>query len=223
MYNQEYINILTETAIEAAYQIYKQKADFQGALYTNNIGNDKNIITMVVDDDPESPTENNQVRFNITKEKVLLPNLETPPDLNLDIFGAKDLKEELKIFSNMLAAAYQKKQKYVGYVIIYKKKTDTSTQNRYKCFVEKENGEKVGAFEIVQQDINDSKTILEKLESYYTKIKNILPKVNEDVKIVAETVATIKGIYKDLNGSSSSSSSFLKNSIFALLILFSLL
>ena len=218
-YNQDNINILTQIAEEASNQIYKVKADFQGVTYTS-IGNDKNKVTIVVDDSPSAPTETNVI-FNITKDQVLLPELEVPPNLNLDIFGANDLKEEFKIFSNMVAAAYQKKEKWIGYVVIYKKKTDGAAQNRYKCFVERENGEKIGAFEISQQDINDSKTILEKLESFYQKIKNILKNVNEDVKLVAETITTTKGIVKDLT--SFSSSSFLKNSIFLSLILLALL
>ena len=88
---------------------------------------------------------------------------------------------------------------YAGYenrnVTIYRKETNFIAQARYICFVKQKNGQLCGAFEIVQQDINDKKDIETKITNFLNKIKGIVGKIAPKIAVVSELISTLKGIY----------------------------
>lgn len=201
---------LTEAATKAIHQIYNLTLDF-GDRIQEGIEDDKKKIQVTVYDNPIIPTATEQLQFNITNGKVSIPSV-----LNLkhrlNLFGqAYNLYDEMEILGTMIANTYKN-----GYVIVYHRDSEKGVvaHSRFRCFIQ-ENGEDYGAFEVVQVDKNDSKTIKEKI----TLFLEILGVVNKGVKGVAELVSTVKGIQKDVK----SSSSFLKIPSLMLLIIFGLL
>ena len=201
---------LTEAATKAIHQIYNLTLDF-GDRIQEGIEDDKKKIQVTVYDNPIIPTANEQLQFNITNGKVSIPSV-----LNLkhrlNLFGkAYNLYDEMEILGTMIANTFKN-----GYVIVYHRDSEKGVvaHSRFRCFVQ-ENGEDYGAFEVVQVDKNDSKTIKEKI----TLFLEILGVVNKGVKGAAELISTIKGIQQDVK----SSSSFLKIPLLMLLIIFGLL
>ena len=203
---------LTEAATKAIHQIYNLTLNFEDRIQ-EGIEDDKKKIQVTVYDNPIIPTAIEQLRFNITNGKVSIPSV-----LNikhrLNIFGkAYNLYDEMEILGTMIANTFKN-----GYVIVYHRDSEKGVvaHSRFRCFVQ-ENGEDYGAFEVVQVDKNDSKTIKEKI----TIFLEILGLVNKGVKGAAELVSTIKGIQQD--GKAIASSSFLKIPSLMLLIIFGLL
>jgi len=88
-------------------------------------------------------------------------------------------------------------------VFIYKKSNENAAQTRYRCFVNSDEGEKIGSFEVVQKDKNDEKTIIDKIADWYKRLKNLAITVTNEIKAISELVATLNGIIKDLSSSSS--------------------
>ena len=78
------------------------------------------------------PYYENQITFDITDEKAIIPDLNVPKEASFDVYGAHDLQEEFIIFGNMVAAGFQG---YEGNVTIYRKETEFTAQARYICFV----------------------------------------------------------------------------------------
>ena len=52
----------------------------------------------------------------------------------------------------------------------------------------------------MQEDINDRKELLLKIENFLRKIGQILSIVDVKVKVVAELIGSFRGIFKDING-----------------------
>ena len=203
---------LTEAATKAIHQIYKLTLNFEDRIQ-EGIEDDKKKIEVTVYDNPRIPTAKEQFQFNITDGKVSIPS-ELNIKNKLNLFGkAYDLYDEMEILGTMIANTYKN-----GYVIVYHRDSEKGVvaHSRFRCFIQ-ENGEDIGAFEVVQMDKNDSKTIKEKI----TIFLNILGIVNKGVQVAAETVSTVKGIVED--GKSIASSSFLKIPSLMLLIIFGLL
>lgn len=216
--DQEKYDKLCEAAKKTIYQLYKIKdIDFEDTTFINIVDNKKTLY-IAVDENPTIPTETVRVDFTIANGTPKLPAIEYPKELKFkfEIFGkAYDLEEEFKAIANAIASGYND-----GKVIAYKKAGQKVSQNRFKCFVNSADGKEYGSFEIVQEDVNDSKSLSTTIANWYQKIESILKVVNDDVKVVSELVATVKGIVKDEN-KPSSSSSFLKMSCF--LFIFALL
>ena len=204
--------ILVTAANKTVYQMYKKKIDFEDRNEVTIEDSSKMLLKVIVDDDPSIPEVEDKVIFNITKGKVSIPDLKYP-DLKFEIFGKSyDLKEEFDAIAKMISAGYDD-----GCVYVYKKDSKVVAQTRFKCFVNSNDGEKYGSFEILVEDKNDYKDIVSKLEKWYNKVKEILTKVSPEIKVVSELVGTIYGTIKDLKGSSS----FLKiSSLYLLFILF---
>ena len=119
----------------------------------------------------------------------------------------------MEILGTMIANTYKN-----GYVIVYHRDSEKGVvaHSRFRCFIQ-ENGEDYGAFEVVQVDKNDGKTIKEKI----TIFLEVLGIVSKGVQCVAECVSTVKGIQQD--GKAILSYSFLKIPSLLLLIIFGLL
>ena len=144
-----------------------------------------------------------QIRFEINNWSPSIPAYEMSKT-KITIFGnIYDIKEQFILFANAVASGYKN-----GFVIVYKKTgEDIQANMRYKCFVNSDNGEAIGSFEIYQVDKNDSVNILDKLKSFFETLEII----NKGVKTISELVTTLIGIKKDISGDDKKSiSSFLK-------------
>ena len=105
-----------------------------------------------------------------------------------------------------------------GFVISYEKSGDDIIANfRIKCFVNDENGEKVGSFEIVLEDKNDKKTILESIKNFVKNIKK--EDVMNTLELMGRASAILFGIIKDWD----LASSFLNVPLLSLLFILGLL
>ena len=203
---------LIQAANKTAYQLYELKdVDFKDR-NSYSFRDKKKYIYIVIDENPTLPTDKIQVKFNISKGVVNMPELDYPPELKygLEIFGrACDLKEEFKAIANMVAAGYNN-----GNVIGYKKDTQKVNQYRLKCFVNSEDGKEQGSFEIIQEDLDDLTKIANFFEKWYNKIKSILKIVGPDIQSASLFVINFAGL-KNTN-----SSSFLEISFLCLLFIF---
>lgn len=206
---------LIEAANKTAYQLYElNNVDFKDR-NTYNYEDKKKKIYIVIDENPTLPTDEKQVTFNISNGVVNIPKLNYPPELKygLEIFGrACDLEEEFKAIANMIAAGYNN-----GKVIGYKKDTSKVNQYRLKCFVNSKDGKEQGAFELVQEDLDDLTKIANFFEKWYNKIKSVLKVVGPDVESASLWVINFAGLKNK-----SSSSSFLEISFLGLLLIFGL-
>ena len=97
---------LIQAANKTAYQLYELKdVDFKDR-NSYSFRDKKKYIYIVIDENPTLPTDKIQVKFNISKGVVNMPELDYPPELKygLEIFGrACDLQEEFKDFSTIFA------------------------------------------------------------------------------------------------------------------------
>ena len=133
--------VLTEAARKTFYQIYNISIDFRDRNEVIIDDSKKRLRVYVDEYDPLVPEEN-KISFFVNKGEPLIAeilnnmtnafnntNIESKYIIN--IFGDKyDIKEEFKILANMIAAGFD-----YGHVVIYKKKTGTFYQTRYKCFI----------------------------------------------------------------------------------------
>lgn len=211
----ENYNNLIIAANKTVYQIYSKKIDFEDRNEVVIENSDKMLLKVIIDDDdPTIPDVENKVRFNITSGKVKIPKIEYP-NLKFEIFGkAYDLEEEFIAIAKMIAAGYDD-----GYVILYKKDSEIIAQTRIKCFVKSKDGKEYGSFEIMVEDKNDYKDIVNKIKKWYKKVKEALLTISNEAKVICEAVGTLYGTIKDKK----SSSSFMKISSLSLLIIFLLL
>ena len=103
------------------------------------------------------------------------------------------LKKNSKL-ANMIAAGFD-----YGHVVIYKKKTETFYQTRYKCFIIDStkkgiDGPIVGAFEIIQEDKDDKDTIEKAHANWWDSIKYFLKEGKEAIELIGGVVISILGV-----------------------------
>lgn len=207
----ENYKILSEVAKNTVNQIYKKTVDFTDERNDQTIEDSKTLyLRVILSESQDIPSEEQKAYFDINNYSVNIPSSITFPKLDFDIFGAYDLEEEFRAFAENIANKVKNGKFYT-----YKKIGENAAQTRYRCFVNSDDGTKVGSFEIVQQDKNDEATIIEKITNWYNKIKNASIKVTNEVKAISELVATWKGIIKDVQ----SNSPFIKLPFFTLLII----
>ena len=207
-------NILCTVANRTIYQLFNRTLDFKDRYDAYIQQTDRMTIKVVVDEYATYPNYLNQTSFDITNERAILPDLEVPKEASFDVYGAHDLQEEFKIFGNMVAAGYQG---YDGNVTIYRKETEFTAQARYICFVKTKSGELYGAFEVIQEDLNDRKEIKDKVKNFLKKVEEILKTVSPSIKMASEVISTLFGVNKDLN-KVQAASSFIKISYLLLII-----
>lgn len=115
----------------------------------------------------------------------------------LEIYDIKcDVKESFRTLANMIAAGWMN-----SLAKIYVKNFTNIYQIRYKCFLV-ENDSIIGDFEIIQQDKDekDDKHITESIQKWWEIIKYIITEGSSTVKIVAEIVSHLNGIWKTFKG-----------------------
>ena len=214
--NEKY-QILAEVANNTVYQLYNKTVSFNNRYDAYIEQTDVMIIKVVIDEYSTFPQYENQTTFQIINGKPELPDLKIPKDVEFNIYGAKDLQEEFKAFANMIAAGYSGYE--YGNVTIYRKETEFTSQARFKCFVKSKDGIVYGAFEIIQEDLNDRNDIKEKIKVFFN---NVIKKINEitpGLRVVTELIGTVKGIQKDIFPIIFSVSSFLRLSYTLLLFI----
>ena len=184
--DQSKYEILVKAAQETFYQLYNTTINFANR-YDVQINDSIKRIRVYVDEyDPIIPEVEDNTRFevingkpkidDILKELMILDNDTYKNDADLVIFGNKfNVREEFKLLANKIAAGFDN-----GAVLIYQIQTDSTYQVRYKCFVCNSKCEKeedvYGAFEIIQEDKNDSKEIVEKSKNWFEKFENVADK-----------------------------------------------
>ena len=193
--------VLTEVAKKTVYQLYNRQIDFKDREYALVEDTGKMTVKVVIDEYAELPTHENQTTFTIVNGRPNVPDLEIPDGISFDVYEAKDLKEEYRIFARMIAAGYSGYEN--GNVTIYRKETAYTGQGRFLCFVRGKNNEDYGAFEVLQQDENDKKDLISKINKFLDKVKEKLKRITGTVRVVSEIIGTFKGIVKDLEGASS--------------------
>ena len=83
----------------------------------------------------------------------------------LPIFNANyDLKAQLTLYAQAIAAGFSN-----GNATLYQKSGETVASLHIKCFVNSNNGDEYGAFEIYISDKNDKNEIVEKNKSWWKR------------------------------------------------------
>lgn len=192
---------LSNIANDTLYQIFGLQMDFQGR-GISAIESTNSKIEIALYGDQEIPTEEKQFRVDVKDWVPTLPDL-SKNYTQLKIFGKiYDLKEQFKILSHLISNSIKN-----GFVIYYQKSGDEVVANtRFKCFVNSDDGEKAGSFEIAVEDKNDKKTILDSVKNFLKNIKK------EDVEwflmIIAKASSVVLGLRNDWIPVKTSSSFF---------------
>ena len=210
----EKYQVLCSVANKTIYQLFNVTIDFKDRYDAYVQQKDISFIKVIVNEYAKFPYYENQITFDITDEKAIIPDLNVPKEASFDVYGAHDLQEEFIIFGNMVAAGFQG---YEGNVTIYRKETEFTAQARYICFVKTKSGELYGAFEVIQEDLNDRKEIKDKVKNFLKKVEEILKTVSPSIKMASEVISTLFGVNKDLN-EVQAASSFIKISYLLLII-----
>ena len=202
--DQSKYEILVKAAQETFYQLYNTTINFANR-YDVQINDSIKRIRVYVDEyDPIIPEVEDNTLFevingkpkidNILKELMILDNDTYKNNADLVIFGNKfNVREEFKLLANKIAAGFDN-----GAVLIYQIQTDSTYQVRYKCFVCNSKCEKeedvYGAFEIIQEDKNDSKEIVEKSKNWFEKFENVADKTLKVLKSIGSIVSAAVSI-----------------------------
>ena len=207
---------LCKVAIQTVYQLFNRTIDFQNRIDAYIQQTDKMIVKVVVDEYATFPNYDNQTTFEIKNGRPEIPDIQVPKEASFDVYGAHDLQEEFRAFGNMVAAGYAGYEN--GNVTIYRKETEFTGQGRFLCFVRDKTGKEFGAFEIFQEDLNDRKDLVTKIDNFLKKLINIAEIIVGRIRIVGELMGTFRGIYKDLNNIITGKASVLKVSYILLFI-----
>ena len=184
-------------AKESLYQLLNLTIDFEGK-YIFDGRNDVYELLVLIDEYPLEPS-GVETYFNITDGRAYFPKISDKPysQIKLDISGELlDVEEEFKLFGNIFASGMRN-----GKVFIYKKNTETvSNIIRFKCFVNSQNNEEYGAFEISIKYIEKTKWQIIKggISKFWEEVKNVLGELNEALKIVSEMSGIIVTIKENL-------------------------
>lgn len=81
-----------------------------------------------------------------------------------------------------------------GNINIYRKETEFTAQVRFKFFVKSKDGKDYGAYEIIQEDLNERNDIKSKIKSFYNKMEKALGEIISGILVVTELIGTVKGI-----------------------------
>ena len=212
----EKYKVLCSVANNTVYQLFNRTIDFKDRYDAYIQQTDMMVVKVVVDEYGVFPNYTNQTTFEIINGQPIIPDLQVPKDASFDVYGAKDLQEELKAFGNMVAAGYAGYE--YGNVTIYRKETSFTAQGRFMCFVKDNTGKLYGSFEILQEDLNDRKDLITRIDKFLKKLTNIAKIIVGRIQIVGELCGTLRGIYKDINNIVTGASSFIRLSSLLLII-----
>ena len=160
----EKYKVLCSVANKTVYQLFNRTIDFKDRYDAYIQQTDMMVVKVVVDEYGVFPNYPNQTTFEIINGQPIIPDLQVPKNASFDVYGAKDLQEEFKAFGNMVAAGYAGYE--YGNVTIYRKETSFTAQSRFICFVKNKAGELYGSFEILQEDLNDRKDLITRIDNF---------------------------------------------------------
>lgn len=205
---------LTEAATKAVELLFDLKIDFKEKL-VGKIENKYHKIEVALYDDQDIPTNEEKFRFEISNYSPIIPEMKMNlPKINVNT-ESFDIQEKYKIMANSIASSYKN-----GFSIYYLKSGKGIVSScRYKCYVNGDNGESVGSFEISLMDKNDYEKLEDAFKDWYEKNKdNTYVKQYEPIIL---GVLSFCGIVKDIINPPNLSS-FLKMPYLALLLIFGL-
>ena len=213
---------IVSAAKESLYQLLNITIDFQGR-YIYNQNNGIYELVILIDEYPLEPTDV-ATYFNITNGRAFFPDIITRPDfiIKLNISNNLfDVEEEFRAFGSIFAAGIRNGK----VVFYYKSNANVSNTIRFKCFINSQNNEEYGSFEISLKYIE--KTLWQKIKdgvsNFWSQAKAFLGEVNEGLKIASEIAANVNAIQKTIMNitnphSSSSSSSYLSSKILLIIL-----
>lgn len=206
---------LTDAATKAIDQLFDLKIDFNGKL-VGKIEDKYHKIEVALYDDQEIPSLDEQFRFEISNYSPIIPEMKMDlPKINVNT-ESFDINERYKIMANSIANSYKN-----GFSIYYLKSGKGIVSScRYKCYVNGDNGESIGSFEISLMDKNDYEKIEDAFNEWYNKNKD--NKYVKQYEPIILGVLSFCGIVKDIINPPSNLSSFLKMPYLALLFIFGL-
>ena len=184
---------IVDAAKESLYQLLNITIDFKGR-YIFAGKNDVYELLVLIDEYPLEPTDIGTY-FNISDGRPIFPKITEKPysEVKLDISGnLLDVEEEFKAFGSIFATGMRN-----GRVFVYKKDTESvSNIIRLKCFINSQNDEEYGSFEISIKYIEKSTwdVIKEAISKFWDDAKTVLGELNEGLKLVSEIAANIKSI-----------------------------
>ena len=204
--------ILTEAATKAIKLLFNLDMNFNGNIYGKLEGK-KHKIEVALYDDQEIPTVEESFRFEISNYSPKLPEMKMTLPKKMPVGSESfDLEEKYKIMANQIASSYKN-----GFSIYHLKNGEGIVSScRYKCYVNGDDGESVGSFEISLMDKNDYEKLEQAFTDWYDANKD-----NTYIKEYEPVIAgalSFYGIVKDIF----SLSSFLKLPSFVLLLIFGL-
>ena len=184
---------IVDAAKESLYQLLNITIDFKGR-YIFAGKNDVYELLVLIDEYPLEPTDIGTY-FNISDGRPIFPKITDKPysEVKLDIsWNLLDVEEEFKAFGSIFATGMRN-----GRVFVYKKDTESvSNIIRLKCFINSQNDEEYGSFEISIKYIEKStwEVIKEAISKFWDDAKTVLGELNEGLKLVSEIAANIKSI-----------------------------
>ena len=184
---------IVDAAKESLYQLLNITIDFKGR-YIFIGKNDVYELLVLIDEYPLEPTDIGTY-FNISDGRPIFPKITDKPysEVKLNISGnLLDVEEEFKAFGSIFATGMRN-----GRVFVYKKDTESvSNIIRLKCFINSQNDEEYGLFEISIKYIEKStwEVIKESISKFWDDAKTVLGELNEGLKLVSEIAANIKSI-----------------------------
>ena len=211
---------IVNAATESLYQLLNITIDFKGRyMYLEKT---KIYELAVIIDEYPLPPKDFGTYFNISNGRPDFPNYSGTTDpayknIKLTISdNLFDIDEEYKAFGSIFAVGIRN-----GKVIIYKKTIETvSNIIRFKCFINSQNNEEYGSFEISLKYIDKTKweKIKEGISKYWNDAKSFLKELNEGVKLVSEVVGNVIALKQQIVEKKTSSSSHLNLNIGLLLL-----
>ena len=128
---------------------------------------------------------NDSTTQQITTEAVTTEEITTQTIENLTIFDKTyNIKDQLTVIAQSISAGFS-----YGNVTVFRKSGETFEILHIKCFVNSNNGEEYGAFEIFTIDKNDKKEIVEKTQSWWDKAKGAIIKATEIIKCIGGAIS----------------------------------
>ena len=71
------------------------------------------------------------------------------------------------------------------------KETEFTSQARFYCFAKSKDRKDHGAFETIQEDLNDRNDIKSKIKSFFNKVEKALGEITSGILVVTELIGTV--------------------------------
>ena len=196
---------LVDAAKKTVHQLLKFDIDFKDTYNCDVEDDTKKCSVVITEGYVPFPSEQGQIFFII---KDGSPDMNALNDLlnkqtieKLPIFNANyDLKAQLTLYAQAIAAGFSN-----GNATLYQKSGETVASLHIKCFVNSNNGDEYGSFEIYVTDKNDKNEIVEKNQSWWEKAKKYITEGSEIIKSIAGAISAILGVVKDIKSIPSAS------------------